>query len=165
MDNSRNLIAAQGYLELGMFDDALGELDQLPEEERSGELATCFRLDIYNAAKRWSEGAQVAREGIEMHPDCSHLYIMGAYAIRRAEDDLQAAFDFLKSGHLCMDQSKTEAPMFWFNLGCYHSLLGDMDEALKCVGTAVDFDVSYKKLALSDPDLEPLWDSMAVERP
>ncbi len=125
------LTAAQGYLELGMFDDALAELDQLPEEEREGELATCFRLDLHNQAKDWSKGAQVASEGIEQHPDCSHLYIMGAYAIRRAEDDLQAAFDFLKSGHLCMDQSKTEAPMFWFNMGCYHSLLGSQEDALR----------------------------------
>ena len=90
---------------------------------------------------------------------------MGAYAIRRAEDDLQAAFDFLKSGHLCMDQTKTETPMFWFNMGCYHSLLGSQEEALSCVGMAVKLDANYKKLALSDPDLEPLWDSLAVEWP
>ena len=164
MDLKRHLQAAQGYLELGMFEDAIAELDQLPESERDGEFATCFRLDIYNATEKWQEAARVAREGIERHPDCSHLYIMGAYAIRRAES-LDAGKEFLLKGHLCMEEGKVETPMFWFNLGCYHSRLGDQENALSCVGNAVKIDANYKKLALVDPDLEPLWDSFAVSWP
>jgi len=34
-----------------------------------------------------------------------------------------------------------------------------------CLGMAVEQDAQYKKLALDDPDLEPLWDSLAVAWP
>jgi hypothetical protein len=64
MDMKKQLLAVQGYVELGMYDDAILELDQFPEEEREGEHITCLRLDIYNTAERWQEAAQVARDGV-----------------------------------------------------------------------------------------------------
>lgn len=50
--------------------------------------------------------------------------------------------------------------MFWFNLACYHCQLGDLEKARECLGQAVGHDGSYRKMALTDPDLEPLWDSL-----
>jgi hypothetical protein len=53
--------------------------------------------------------------------------------------------------------------MWWFNQGCYHCQLGRNEEALDCVGQAVDVDKVFQDLAFTDTDLEPLWDSMAVK--
>jgi hypothetical protein len=36
MDMKKQLLAVQGYVELGMYDDAILEMDQFPEEEREG---------------------------------------------------------------------------------------------------------------------------------
>ena len=55
--------------------------------------------------------------------------------------------------------------MFWFNLGCYHCQLGETEKGWDCVKNAVEIDPEYKKLAVSDPDLEPFWDTMKMEWP
>jgi hypothetical protein len=47
---------------------------------------------------------------------------------------------------------------YWFNRGCYHWQLGDLEDAKSCVRRAVDLDKSFQQMALDDEDLEPLWD-------
>jgi hypothetical protein len=48
-----SLLAAQGYLELGMFLEALAELERLPAEEKNKTDVLAVRLEIYREAKSW----------------------------------------------------------------------------------------------------------------
>ena len=45
--HAKTLLAAQGYAELGMFDDALAELDTLPEKARQIGRASCRERVCY----------------------------------------------------------------------------------------------------------------------
>ncbi|MGA1128883.1 MAG: tetratricopeptide repeat protein, partial [Chthoniobacterales bacterium] len=47
--------AAQGYLELGMSDEALAELERVPEEDRTHEDVAQLRVYILMRARRWDE--------------------------------------------------------------------------------------------------------------
>jgi Tfp pilus assembly protein PilF len=100
-------------------------------------------------------GAQIARGAVRGWPECPDLYILGAYMVRRAED-VRAALEFLRSGEPCM----ADVANYWFNVGCYHCQLGDLDEAKACVKKAVGLDRRFRKMALEDADLEPLWDEL-----
>jgi Tfp pilus assembly protein PilF len=155
MDWQRQLTAAQGYLELGMGQDAWDELEEMPARDRARSEVVIMRLVILQSMARWDKAAEIARGAVGAYPDCSDLYLIGAYAIRRAED-VRAAFEFLQEGCTCL----VDNAAYWFNRGCYLCQLGEMEDAKMSVRRAVDLDKSFQQMALDDEDLEPLWDQL-----
>ena len=57
----RTLLAAQGYFELGMMDDALAELDTLSASLQEGAAVLQMRLFIHMREKRWPEALEISR--------------------------------------------------------------------------------------------------------
>ena len=51
--------------------------------------------------------------------------------------------------------------MIAFNLACYASVTGRMEEAKERLRNAIELDNSVRILALDDEDLRPLWDWIA----
>ena len=51
--------------------------------------------------------------------------------------------------------------MVAFNLACYASVTGRMEEAKERLRHAIELDKDVRKLALDDEDLKPLWDWIA----
>ncbi|NNE91727.1 MAG: hypothetical protein HKN23_08780 [Verrucomicrobiales bacterium] len=152
--------AAEGYVELGMYQEALEELSAIPVEvddkQTKFEIAD-RRLKILQQMEAWEEGAKVARAAVVELPNYSTPYLLGAYAIRRAEG-VEAAFEFLVSGEHCLYMT----PDFWYKKGCYYCLLGQFKEAKECVYKAMGSgDEKYDTLVEEDDDLAPLrgtWD-------
>ena len=54
--------------------------------------------------------------------------------------------------------------MLWFNLACYCSLMGRIKEAKSNLAQAIERNEAVRDLVLDDPDLKPLWDSIADAR-
>jgi uncharacterized Ntn-hydrolase superfamily protein len=52
--------------------------------------------------------------------------------------------------------AQREEPMLLYNLACYESLAGKSDDALAHLRRAVELDASYRALAASDSDFEPI---------
>ena len=48
--------------------------------------------------------------------------------------------------------------MIAFNLACYASVTGRMEEAKERLRHAIELDKEIRKLAIDDDDLKPLWD-------
>ena len=48
--------------------------------------------------------------------------------------------------------------MIAFNLACYASVTGRMEDAKERLRDAIELDKDVRKLALDDEDLKPLWD-------
>ena len=48
--------------------------------------------------------------------------------------------------------------MIAFNLACYASVAGRMEEAKERVRHAIELEKEARKLALEDEDLKPIWD-------
>ena len=51
--------------------------------------------------------------------------------------------------------------MIALNLACYASVMGRMEEAKERLRHAINLDKDFRKLALDDEDLKPLWDWIA----
>src|SRR5438105_3317746 len=66
--HERTLLAAQGYSELSMFDDALAELDSLPEEEAKNASVVELRTVILMQAKPWKPALTASRELCRAEP-------------------------------------------------------------------------------------------------
>jgi tetratricopeptide (TPR) repeat protein len=148
----RHLRAAIGFIELGMLEDAVSELESLPPEDRDRSSVLALRVEIYRTAGSWSLMEVAARELWKRHPDEPVYWINLAWAVRRL-DSLVAARDFLLEA---VDRFPGDA-MTHFNLGCYACQLGDIEQAKTRVGKAIELDAKFKLLALDDADLEPLW--------
>ncbi len=57
MDFPHQLVAAQGYFELGMLDHAWKQLGQLSAEDRACPAALRLRIQLHVSAEAWREGA------------------------------------------------------------------------------------------------------------
>ena len=152
----RTLKASIGYLELGMLEEAAGELENLPPEDRTSSAVLCVRMEIYRSAKKWSLMEVVARELWKRHQDDPVNWNNLAWVVRR-KDSIEAAQIILLEA---LEKFPNDA-MTTYNLGCYACLLGDMKAAKRFVGDAIKLDSKYKLMALDDADLEPLWGMMA----
>ena len=51
-------------------------------------------------------------------------------------------------------------PAIPYNLACYYCQLGEMEKAKRYLKDAFEIDLNWRKAALDDEDLRPLWDSL-----
>jgi tetratricopeptide (TPR) repeat protein len=145
------LLAATGYAELEMFQEAVTELEDIAAPANQSVPVLAIWLNIYQSWSKWTEAIAVANNLIEQAPDQSAWYVSLAYATRRAsglrlarEILLQAAARF------------PDCAIIQFNLGCYEAQLGAIKQARSYVERAIALDSSFLLLADQDPDLEPL---------
>lgn len=149
MKKERIWLAAEGYLELEMEEEALTELGSLSstvrEEERSQELF----LAGYMMASDWNNGANIAKKLCEIHPLRLNYFIHAAYCLHET-GDTYAAKDWLIRG----PKSLMKNALFHYNMGCYCAVLGEPYAALPYLKKAFELDSSLRKVAVTDRDLE-----------
>jgi len=102
--------------------------------------------------KKWELMQEVAKRLAEFQPHDIQWTISLAYATRRAES-IEAAKEILMQAL----QRHPDEAMVHFNLGCYASQLGDLTLAKAHLNRAFVIEPKCRLMALSDPDLEPLW--------
>ena len=52
---------------------------------------------------------------------------------------------------------------FHYNLACYDCQLGDIDSAKGRLRRGFEIDSNFRRIALEDVDLEPLWEMLSAE--
>lgn len=148
----RLLREAEGYMELGMLDDAWECLGKISPEKRDSPPVLALRALLNHHAQSWAELTQVAAQLVELLPDQAQWWLEWAYATRRSHS-LQAAQEILLRA---LERHPNE-PLIHFNLACYACQLGDLPAARRLLAQAFRLDKSLRSLASSDPDLQPLW--------
>jgi tetratricopeptide (TPR) repeat protein len=147
----RRLLAASGFAELALFQEAVQELEGLPESSKELPPVLVVWLEVYQRWQKWSEAETVALRLLEMEPEEPSWLVALAYAIRRArglvfanEVLLQASEKFPNCGTI------------QFNLACYAAQLGQLHEARRRLGRAIQLDQGFASMAKTDSDLEPI---------
>ncbi len=79
--HERTLLAAQGYCELGMFDDALDELESLPAEVMQHSAVVELRTVVLMQARRWKLALTSSRSLCRVAPDKSTGFIHAAFCL------------------------------------------------------------------------------------
>jgi Flp pilus assembly protein TadD len=149
--NERAILAAQGYLELGMATEALAELQSLPPEAGNDPDIEELRLHVLMQAKRWEEAVASSRHLLKLRSDSPSAHIQGAFALHELGRTCEAR-DFLMSG----PETLREDPTYHYNVGCYEAVLGNPDAAMTSLRKSFALDESYRDFALRDPDLRLL---------
>jgi hypothetical protein len=91
-------------------------------------------------------------ESVEL-PHPRRLWISLSHALGRTEGVEKAEAILLRAQAI-----HPEVAMIAFNLACYASVAGRMEEAKERLRHAIELDKEARKLALEDEDLRPLWD-------
>lgn len=154
MTHSEHITTAEGFLDLGMLEEAWEQLEEIEPLRRSDPEVLVMRLRILERMGRHDMGAEIALGAVRAHPDELGIWLLGSRHVRAAEG-APVALDFLLN---CGDRFVGRAA-FWFELACLHCQAGDLDRTAECTRRAVDLDKSYQMRVLDHPDLEPLRSS------
>jgi len=147
----RRLLAASGFAELSMFQEAVEELEELPESSKELPTVLVVWLEVYQRWQKWSEAESIAARLFEMEPEEPSWAVALAYAIRRSRGLIFANEVLRPAG-----QKFPECGTIQFNLACYAAQLGRLDEARRHLSRAIELDKEFAALAKLDPDLEPV---------
>jgi len=154
--DSHYLSAAQGWLGLGNWREAVAEFQMLSTEAREHPDALETAQGIFAAAGKWDMAAETGVALLKMKPDAPETWITLAYAVRRKEGGgLDAAKRILTQAQVQFPKE----PIIAYNLACYECQLGNQSEALDWLRRAQAHGpaVKIRNMALDDRDLEPLW--------
>ena len=149
--HERTLLAAQGYCELGLFDDGLAELDTLPVKARDDIAAIELRLGILMQARRWKNAVTVSRQLCRAFPGKNIGYIHTAFCLHELGKTEEA-----RSVLLAGPETLHTEPTYHYNLACYECHLGNVELARAHLDRSFQLDKKFRDFAKTDPDLEAL---------
>ncbi len=146
---------ANGYRILEMFEDAELELAKIAAEEQMDDAPLTLKIALFQDSGKWQDMLEVATVLRDRYPEEADWWIAVAYATRRCLS-IEQAREVLLSG---IDHHPKE-PCIQYNLGCYACVMGERDEALARVRSAIELDSNYSKMAIEDEDLEAIRDEL-----
>ena len=123
---NRQLVAACGYLELGMPLEANEEIESIEPELKTLSEVLAVRVDIFRALGKWELMEIVARQLCHQRPDEPGPFISLGYATRRAIG-LQEALAVLAT----VANRFPTCAVILYNIACYAAQLGQYT----CPGT------------------------------
>ena len=150
------LSAAMGWVELGNSVEARAELDAISSAQQNHPDVLEVRWLICAEQKQWAEALQTARTLVASAPDRCSGWLHQAYALRRLpEGGIKQAWHALLPA---FDKFPKEA-IISYNLSCYACQMQQLEAARVWLKRAVYLGGKdrIKRMALDDPDLEPLW--------
>ena len=146
---------AQGYLELGMLEDAWNSLEAVETACRGHPDVLTLRLAVLMASKKWDQAVSIGKSLCETQSEDEEAFIQTAYCLHELRQTKEA-----KKILLAGPKSIQENPLFYYNLGCYEAQLGELEAAKTAVKKAIQIDRVYRRLAMEDPDLQPIRKSL-----
>lgn len=147
-EHDRIILAAHGYLELGMFKNVWQELHRLPPEALDRVDALEILTLSLMGEQRWDDALKIAQRLRQQAPLEASGYIHEAYCLHEL-GQTKAALDVLLDG----PRSLFDKSVFFYNAGCYHARLGDLEKAVIMLEKSFELDASLRKSARRDPDL------------
>lgn len=155
--SERSLLAAQGYLELGMVEEALTELVDVPTyaisdpDTAPDPYLIELRLHILMKGERWSDALSSAKELLLLDSSALPAYIHGAFALHELGRTTEAR-DLLLRGPEVLGMD----PTYHYNIGCYEAVLGNIESAKRSLEKCFALDETYRDFAKQDSDLETI---------
>ncbi len=144
---------AEGYSELGMFDDALEQLDQLGVEFQDQFVVLRMRVDILLRKQEWKKALALSLRICSIHADEPYGYVHAAFCLHEFGRTAEAKQTLLDGPACLLDEA-----VYYYNLACYDAILGNLEQAKVYLHASFRLDKSFRELAKSDPDLKLIRD-------
>ena len=144
----RTLQAASGWLELGLADEALVELETLPTDFRSQREVLELKLAAQMVSQAWNPASDTARLLCLKAADEPLFFLRAAFCLHETGDTLAACNWLLRGPKTLFDMA-----IFHYNLACYLWTLGEANRARSHLKQAITMDESFLETARDDRDL------------
>jgi len=145
---TKTLRAASGWLELGLADEALYELQALPSEVQMLRGPLELKLAAQMERGLWNPASETARLLCNKAEDVPEFFLRAAYCLHETGDTLAACNQLLRG-----PKTLFEMPVFHYNLACYLWTLGEGPRAKSHLRQAIEMDDTYLESAQEDRDL------------
>jgi Flp pilus assembly protein TadD len=145
--------AACGYAELGMTRQSIAELNAIDPYQQSRPEVLQLRLHHLMRAQRWSQALRISQKLCRAAPDCSAGYLHAGFCLHELGKTAEAKKLLLKGPAALLKE-----PIYYYNMGCYEALLGNVKDARINLETSFRMDSSFRELAKKDPDLAAVQD-------
>jgi tetratricopeptide (TPR) repeat protein len=109
----------------------------------------------------FGEAATAFLNAINLEPDAFWPWLYLGRA-QRELGDYEAAIESTENA-LNVSNGKTELNLAYYNLACYYTLLGQKEEAMDYLRTALEQDESLRESARENSDLDPLRNEPGFE--
>jgi Flp pilus assembly protein TadD len=147
----RQLRAACGYAELGMATESVAELNAMSEEYQQRPEVLQLRLHHLMRKKQWIRALSVSRKLCRVAPEASAGFLHAGFCLHQIGRTAEAKKLLLKGPTALLKE-----PIYYYNMGCYEVLLGNLEDAEVHLHISFKMDASFRELAKKDPDLKPL---------
>ncbi len=151
VDFQRQLRAACGYAELGMAPESIAELNAIDEEFQQHPQVLQLRLHHLMRKKQWARALTISRKLCRIAPQASAGFLHAGFCLHQIGKTREARELLLKGPTALLKE-----PIYYYNMGCYEVLLGNLQDARVHLQISFKMDASFRELAKRDPDLEPL---------
>ena len=155
----RRLLAVEGFIDLGMYEDAEHELRELDPAYLAFEETLVMQLCVYAGLQKWKDARDLAISLADQDPDNPQWTIWSASAACRLQS-VEAAKKILQQALV----SHPDNANIHYNLSCYETRLQHFHKAQRHLLRAIQLDPRFKFLAMDDADLEPLFAEVAAAR-
>src|SRR4051794_19394747 len=149
---AKHLLAAEGYIELGMYGEAGDELDQLDAICSTLEQTLVLQLCVFAGLQQWKKAHQLSTALGQRDPANPQWAIWSASAMCRLKSVEAARRILLRALVEHPDNANIH-----YNLSCYETRLQHFHKAQRHLARAIQLDPRFKLVAIDDADLEPLW--------
>jgi len=147
----QRLRAACGYAELGMSSESVAELNAIEDEFQHRPEVLQLRLHHLMRKKQWTRALTVSRKLCRVAPEASAGFLHAGFCLHQIGRTAEAKKLLLKGPTALLKE-----PIYYYNMGCYEVLLGNLRDAKVHLRISFEMDASFRELAKKDPDLKPL---------
>jgi tetratricopeptide (TPR) repeat protein len=150
-EEERRIIAAQGYVELGLYQEAAAELSPLPAAMHDRVDVIEITLLCLMGGHQWEAALALATKLCRQEPMEPGGFIHAAFCLHELGRTAEAV-DILSRGPATL---RTKA-VYYYNMGCYHACLGHFDKSLTYLERAFEMDGELRQHSRKDHDLDCL---------
>jgi len=143
------LRAACGYAELGMTRQSVAELNAIGATFQAQPEVLQLRLHHLMREKKWARALIVSRKLCRVAPGFSAGFLHAGFCLHELGKTAEAKRLLLKGPVALLKE-----PIYYYNMGCYDALLGNVHAAQMHLQTSFKMDASFRELAKKDPDLK-----------
>jgi predicted Zn-dependent protease len=141
--------AAWGYAELGMARESLAELNAIESPLQDRPEVLQLRLHHLMQRKSWGRALGISRKLCRVAPDCAAGFLHAGFCLHELGRTAEA-----KKILLAGPRALLKEPIYYYNMGCYEALLGNIRDARRNLQTSFKMDSTFRELAKKDPDLK-----------
>jgi predicted Zn-dependent protease len=143
--------AACGYAELGMMRESLAELDAIEPRMQNRPEVLQLRLQYLMHKKRWSQALAISEKLCRVAPDLGTGFLHAGYCLHQLGKTADAKKVLIRGPVALLKE-----PIYYYNMGCYEALLGNVGDAKVNLQISFKMDASFRDIAKRDPDLKAL---------